>query len=176
MRLALTATVSGVWIAKLLRVLLFLHPVLSFAKTTNALIAASLAAAPLGASLFAAQPAQAAIGALPVHTARFGSVGRVLTTIPMPPPVEPAPAAVRASQPYSVALSVPLPPPAQRIYAITPERRALLNTIRYAEGTWAGGADLGYRIMFGGSLMASLYSHPYNVNRTARFAIAAAGA
>ena len=41
-------------------------------------------------------------------------------------------------------------------YAVTPERRALLNTIRFAEGTWAQGHEVGYRIMFGGSLMPSL--------------------
>ena len=34
-------------------------------------------------------------------------------------------------------------------YAITPERRALLNTIRFAEGTWKNGRDLGYRILYG---------------------------
>jgi muramidase (phage lysozyme) len=75
-----------------------------------------------------------------------------------------------------LAISVPLPPPAPRIYAITPERRALLNTIRYAEGTWANGHDVGYRIMFGGSLIDSLDRHPNRVNRTARYASAAAGA
>lgn len=71
---------------------------------------------------------------------------------------------------------VVLPPPAPRIYAITPERRALLNTIRYAEGTWANGQEIGYRIMFGGSLIDSLDRHPNRVNRTARYASAAAGA
>ena len=35
-------------------------------------------------------------------------------------------------------------------YAMTPERRALLNTIRYAEGTWKNGEDKGYRILYGG--------------------------
>ncbi len=75
-----------------------------------------------------------------------------------------------------VALSVPLPPPGPSIYAITPERRALLNTIRYAEGTWANGQDRGYWIMFGGGLMPSLDRHPDRVNRTARYASAAAGA
>jgi muramidase (phage lysozyme) len=62
------------------------------------------------------------------------------------------------------------------VYAITPERRALLNTIRYAEGTWANGQDVGYRIMFGGSLMDSLDRHPNRVNRTPGYASAAAGA
>ncbi|MEO1003346.1 MAG: endolysin [Cyanobacteria bacterium J06638_7] len=75
-----------------------------------------------------------------------------------------------------VALSRPLPPPAPRIFAITPERRALLNTIRYAEGTWANGADRGYWIMFGGGLMPSLDRHPDRVIRSARYASAAAGA
>ena len=37
--------------------------------------------------------------------------------------------------------------PSDAAYAITPERRALLNTIRYAEGTWKEGKDLGYRIL-----------------------------
>ena len=45
-------------------------------------------------------------------------------------------------------------------YVITPERRALLNTIRFAEGTWKGGFDIGYRVMFGGSLMKTLDRHP----------------
>ncbi|MCU0530175.1 MAG: endolysin [Cyanobium sp. Prado107] len=76
----------------------------------------------------------------------------------------------------SVALSVPLPPPAPRIFAITPERRALLNTIRFAEGTWANGHDRGYWIMFGGGLMPSLDRHPDRVVRSARYASAAAGA
>ena len=33
---------------------------------------------------------------------------------------------------------------------MTPERRALLNTIRYAEGTWTNGEDKGYRTLYGG--------------------------
>ena len=78
--------------------------------------------------------------------------------------------------PSEVLLSVPLPPPGPRLFAITPERRALLNTIRFAEGTWANGDDLGYRILFGGSLMASLERHPEQVNRSSRYASAAAGA
>ena len=69
-----------------------------------------------------------------------------------------------------------LPPPAPRLYAITPERRALLNTIRYAEGTWANGDDIGYRVMFGGGLMPHLERHPDRVIRRSRYASAAAGA
>ncbi len=81
------------------------------------------------------------------------------------------------SQPsFPTAIALPLPPPPVRIFAITAERRALLNTIRYAEGTWADGDDIGYRIMFGGGLMPSLDRHPDRVVRTARYASAAAGA
>ena len=68
------------------------------------------------------------------------------------------------------------PPPVRASYPITPARRALLNTIRYSEGTWAGGQDIGYRILFGGSLMRSMERHPNLVIRTARYASAAAGA
>jgi muramidase (phage lysozyme) len=72
--------------------------------------------------------------------------------------------------------TINLPPAAPRVFAITPERRALLNTIRYAEGTWANGQDVGYRIMFGGSLLDSFDRHPNRVNRTPGYASAAAGA
>ncbi|MBM5821583.1 MAG: endolysin [Cyanobacteria bacterium K_Offshore_surface_m2_011] len=77
--------------------------------------------------------------------------------------------------PARVAMLTPLPA-ATRVFAITPERRALLNTIRYAEGTWANGHEIGYRILFGGSLFDSLERHPNRVMRTARYASAAAGA
>ena len=61
-------------------------------------------------------------------------------------------------------------------YVITPERRAMLNTIRFAEGTWKGGLDVGYRVMFGGGLMSSLDRHPNRVIYSSRYASAAAGA
>ena len=61
-------------------------------------------------------------------------------------------------------------------FAITPERRALLNTIRYAEGTWARGENLGYRVMFGGGLMPHLERHPDRVIYSGGYASAAAGA
>ncbi len=74
------------------------------------------------------------------------------------------------------ALVFQLPPPAPTLFAITPERRALLNTIRFAEGTWAGGDAIGYRIMFGGGLMPTLERHPDRVIRKSGYASAAAGA
>jgi len=61
-------------------------------------------------------------------------------------------------------------------YEITPERRALLNTIRYAEGTWKNGEDVGYRVMFGGKLTPSLERHPDKVQYSPGYASAAAGA
>ena len=80
------------------------------------------------------------------------------------------------AEPQTGLSGVELPPPAPRLYAITPERRALLNTIRYAEGTWANGDDIGYRVMFGGGLMPDLERHPDRVIRRSRYASAAAGA
>jgi lysozyme len=83
-----------------------------------------------------------------------------------------------APAPRQVAVLPPLPrvPAAPQIFAITPERRALLNTIRYAEGTWKNGEDIGYHVMFGGSLTPSLDRHPNRVNYSSRYASAAAGA
>ena len=45
-------------------------------------------------------------------------------------------------------------------YRITPERRALLNTIRFAEGTWTNGRGDGYRMLFGGGQFRDLARHP----------------
>ena len=60
-------------------------------------------------------------------------------------------------------------------YELTPERRALLNTIRYAEGTWKDGEDQGYRIMYGGGQFQDLSRHPERVV-VKRYTSAAAGA
>jgi lysozyme len=91
---------------------------------------------------------------------------------------QPAPrlALLDLESPVAAPFPVASPPPVRASYPITPARRALLNTIRYAEGTWAGGQDIGYRILFGGSLMRSMERHPNLVMRTARYASAAAGA
>ena len=78
--------------------------------------------------------------------------------------------------PWQAPFPIASPPPVRASYPITPARRALLNTIRYSEGTWAGGQEIGYRILFGGSLMRSMERHPNLVIRTARYASAAAGA
>ena len=60
-------------------------------------------------------------------------------------------------------------------YVITPERRALLNTIRFAEGTWKDGHDLGYRTLYGGGQFEDLSKHPEQVV-VKRYVSAAAGA
>ncbi|AII49826.1 muramidase [Synechococcus sp. KORDI-52] len=60
-------------------------------------------------------------------------------------------------------------------YELTPERRALLNTIRYAEGTWKDGEDKGYQIMYGGGQFQDLTRHPEQVV-VKRYSSAAAGA
>jgi lysozyme len=64
--------------------------------------------------------------------------------------------------------------PEQRAYTITPERQALLNTIRYAEGTWKQGGE-GYRTLYGGGRFGSLARHP-EIVVTKRYRSAAAGA
>ena len=61
------------------------------------------------------------------------------------------------------------------LYTITPERRALLNTIRYAEGTWLGGSRDGYRVLFGGAHFVDLARHPQLIV-TNGYSSAAAGA
>ena len=60
-------------------------------------------------------------------------------------------------------------------YELTPERRALLNTIRYAEGTWKDGQDHGYTVMYGGGMFEDLSRHPERVV-VKRYSSAAAGA
>jgi muramidase (phage lysozyme) len=70
---------------------------------------------------------------------------------------------------------VPAEPSWSARYTITPERKALLNTIRFAEGTWRGGSPDGYRMIYGGELVSSLKRHPERVV-VKRYASAAAGA
>jgi lysozyme len=60
-------------------------------------------------------------------------------------------------------------------YRITPERQALLDTIRYAEGTWRDGHQDGYRTLYGGALFPSLERHP-EITVRRRYTSAAAGA
>ena len=60
-------------------------------------------------------------------------------------------------------------------YALTPRRRALLATIRYAEGTWIGGRIDGYRVLYGGGRFKSLARHP-EITVRRRYTSAAAGA
>ena len=60
--------------------------------------------------------------------------------------------------------------------AISANERALLNTIRYAEGTWHGGGTKGYGTMFGGGQFDWSKGHPRQVVRGGGHASDAAGA
>ncbi len=62
----------------------------------------------------------------------------------------------RPLAPATTASTAPSPGP----YRITPERRALLATIRYAEGTWISGSNEGYRVLYGGGRFQDLERHP----------------
>lgn len=84
--------------------------------------------------------------------------------------------------PLAVTVTAPVaerepgrPAPSPEAYPITPERRALLNTIRYAEGTWIGGRDEGYRVIYGGGRVRKLDRHP-EITVRRRYVSAAAGA
>ena len=98
--------------------------------------------------------------------------------MPLLPLVAPAPGrqleAVPAVQHHQAAAAA-LAGGQATAYAISPERRALLNTIRFAEGTWVGGSHDGYRVLYGGGRFASLARHP-EVTVRRRYTSAAAGA
>ena len=64
-----------------------------------------------------------------------------------------------------------------KCYEVTPQRRALLDTIRRAEGTLKQEED-GYRVLFGGTMVDrdDLDHHPNKVISKGRYTSAAAGA
>ena len=66
----------------------------------------------------------------------------------------------------------------QQIPILSPQIKAGLIGIRYAEGTWTPGTDpkKGYNIMFGGGLFDNTKEHPDRVVYSNRYASAAAGA
>lgn len=117
-----------------------------------------------------AAPAQAASEAAPQEQVRSSFQLQVPAPRLAMLDAGPDPLAAPASMPSTTGSRFSGP------YPITPERRALLNTIRYAEGTWANGQDIGYRIMFGGGLAPGLERHPDRVIRSGGYASAAAGA
>ena len=77
--------------------------------------------------------------------------------------------------PAEPASASSVPSASNRTYAITPRRQALLNTIRYAEGTWKQGSREGYHTLYGGGRFASLARHP-EIVVVKRYTSAAAGA
>lgn len=62
-----------------------------------------------------------------------------------------------------------------RHLVVTPVRKALLNTIRFAEGTWRNGDVSGYKVQYGGGLFHDLSRHPNQIIHR-RYSSAAAGA
>jgi lysozyme len=68
----------------------------------------------------------------------------------------------------------PVPSRQSEAYRLTPERRALLHTIRFGEGTWLGGRREGYRILYSGGCFDGFARHPDEVVRR-RYVSAAAG-
>ncbi len=98
---------------------------------------------------------------------------------PRPLP-RPASASLASLPPVSLPVTLPaIVTPARSlapaVYRLTPERRALLNTIRFAEGTWLGGSHEGYRVLYGGGRFADFDRHP-EVSVRRRYVSAAAGA
>ena len=123
-------------------------------------------------ALLAPLPALADAGQIKPQAAKANA----LSSLPALPPVPRQPAPPRSRLAMLGASDGQITPGGPFRYAITPERRALLNTIRFAEGTWARGEDLGYRVMFGGGLMGGMDRHPNRVIYSGRYASAAAGA
>ena len=114
----------------------------------------------------------------PATTCRVVTFATVFAgVLPLSLAVSPASASLLPPASRAQLLSAPDAVPTRAIpYIITPERRAMLNTIRFAEGTWRGGLDVGYRVMFGGGLMPNMDRHPDRVIYSSRYASAAAGA
>ena len=114
----------------------------------------------------------------PATTGRAVTFASVFAgVLPLSFAVVPASASLLPPASRAQLLSAPDAVPTLAIpYIITPERRAMLNTIRFAEGTWRGGLDVGYRVMFGGGLMPTMDRHPDRVIYSSRYASAAAGA
>ena len=97
-------------------------------------------------------------------------------SIPLVVPPAPSTAVILPPNSRAQLLSEPGTVPSRAIpYVITPERRAMLNTIRFAEGTWKDGQDKGYQIMYGGGKFQDLSRHPERVI-VKRYSSAAAGA
>jgi muramidase (phage lysozyme) len=94
----------------------------------------------------------------------------------------PVPQAATAVSPPRALSQLPEPASAVTVrsadvapYLITPKRKALLDTIRFAEGTWTEGEEEGYRMLYGGQLFKNLKRHP-EITVRRRYTSAAAGA
>lgn len=109
-------------------------------------------------------------------SSRYGAaLAAVPPTLPTPPPLASKPASATPPKPSPAMAAVRARTQSAVRYPLTRQRRALLATIRYAEGTWANGSPDGYRTLYGGELVSSLERHPDTVVVN-RYASAAAGA
>jgi lysozyme len=103
----------------------------------------------------------------------------MLLALPLGAQVQVLPAAppTAAAQPAPLTADPAQPPasPADGPYRLTPERKALLNTIRFAEGTWEGGSTEGYRMLYGGERFQRFDRHP-EITVRRRYVSSAAGA
>lgn len=107
-------------------------------------------------------------GPLPAGSQAIPAVQGTAASIPAASPPTAAPRTERASS--GAADSTAGGP-----YALSPQRRALLDTIRFAEGTWHDGRLEGYRTLYGGGRFQSLARHP-EITVRRRYTSAAAGA
>jgi muramidase (phage lysozyme) len=115
-------------------------------------------------TLPAAQPCLVALLlVLPLTAPRFLPEAGTMAIVPLQAASQP-----RASQAPAAASSL-------EFYQLTPERLALLSTIRFAEGTWLGGSREGYRVLYGGGRFEGFARHP-EVEVRSRYVSAAAGA
>ena len=84
----------------------------------------------------------------------FGTVA--LASAPLFTPafsLSPSPTALHHSQPAAVA-NAATPLPTRYLHDISNGMEALLRTIRFAEGTWRGGTEAGYQVLYGGRLIS----------------------
>ena len=87
----------------------------------------------------------------------FGTVTLASTSFLSPAlSLSPSVPALRRSQPAAVA-NATTPRPARHLHDISNGMEALLRTIRFAEGTWRGGAKEGYQVLYGGRLISDQF-------------------
>ncbi|KKZ11401.1 MAG: hypothetical protein TQ37_07245 [Candidatus Synechococcus spongiarum 15L] len=95
----------------------------------------------------------------------FGTVTLTSTSLFAPAfSFSPSPAAPHHSQPVAVANNAAASLPTRHLHDISNGMEALLRTIRFAEGTWRGGTEAGYQVLYGGRLISEQFpgSDPFS--------------